>query len=62
MAGLSAVFMALTFVIFAGYGACAARVRDRVLARPAVLTWLRRSFAAAFVALAAELAVTGDAS
>jgi threonine/homoserine/homoserine lactone efflux protein len=58
MAGLSAVFMALTFVIFAGYGAFAALVRDRVIARPRVLAWLRRTFAAAFVALAAKLAVT----
>ena len=60
MAGLSAVFMALTFVIFAGYGAFAARVRDRVIARPRVLTWLRRTFAAAFIALAAKLAFTSS--
>jgi threonine/homoserine/homoserine lactone efflux protein len=60
MAGLSAVFMALTFVIFAGYAAFAARVRDRVIARPRVLTWLRRTFAAAFIALAAKLAFTSS--
>jgi threonine/homoserine/homoserine lactone efflux protein len=50
--------MALTFGVFAGYGAFAARVRDRVIARPRVLAWLRRTFAAAFVALAAKLAFT----
>jgi threonine/homoserine/homoserine lactone efflux protein len=32
-------------------------MRDRVLSHPRVLTWLRRSFAAAFVALGAKLAL-----
>jgi threonine/homoserine/homoserine lactone efflux protein len=57
MVELSAVFMALTFVVFVGYGACAALVRDRVLARPRVLTWMRRAFAGAFVALGVKLAL-----
>jgi threonine/homoserine/homoserine lactone efflux protein len=57
MLGLSAVFMLLTFAVFAGYGLCAAAVRDRVLARPRVLAWMRRAFAAAFVALGAKLAL-----
>ena len=56
MLELSFVFMAMTFVVFAVYGVFAASVRDRVLARPGVLKWLRRSFAAAFVALGAKLA------
>ncbi|MBB5046298.1 threonine/homoserine/homoserine lactone efflux protein [Rhodopseudomonas rhenobacensis] len=56
MLELSAVFMALTFVVFVGYGLFAAAVRDHVIARPKVLTWMRRSFAAAFVALGAKLA------
>lgn len=54
---LSAVFMALTFGVFVLYGFFAAAVRDHVLSRPAILLWLRRSFAAAFVALGAKLAV-----
>ncbi|HVG50392.1 MAG TPA: LysE family translocator [Xanthobacteraceae bacterium] len=54
---LSAVFMALTFVVFAIYGLFAARVRDHVISRPRVLTWMRRTFAAAFVALGARLAM-----
>jgi threonine/homoserine/homoserine lactone efflux protein len=58
MLGLSAVFMVLTFVVFAGYGLFAAAVRRHVLARPGVLTWLRRTFAGAFVALGAKLALT----
>jgi threonine/homoserine/homoserine lactone efflux protein len=54
---LSLVFMAMTFLVFALYGLFAARMRDHVLTRPAVLAWLRRGFAAAFVALGARLAL-----
>lgn len=57
MLGLSAVFMALTFVVFAGYGLFAASVRSHVIARPRILTWMRRLFAGAFVALGARLAL-----
>ncbi len=58
MTVLGLVFMAMTFVVFALYGCFAASVRQQVVSRPAVLTWLRRSFAAAFVALGAKLALT----
>ena len=58
MLELSAVFMAATFVIFAIYGVFAAAVRQHIVTRPRVLTWMRRSFAAAFVALGAKLALT----
>jgi threonine/homoserine/homoserine lactone efflux protein len=58
MLEMSAVFMAMTFVVFTLYGACAARVKDHIISRPAVLAWMRRGFAAGFVALAAKLAVT----
>ncbi len=54
---LSLVFMAMTFVIFALYGLFAAQMRTQVLSRPAVLAWMRRGFAAAFVALGARLAL-----
>ncbi|WP_256840501.1 LysE family translocator [Ornithinimicrobium faecis] len=57
MLGLSSVFMALTFVVFAAYGALAAGLRNQVLSRPRVLVTMRRVFAAAFVALAGRLAV-----
>jgi threonine/homoserine/homoserine lactone efflux protein len=53
----SAVFMLLTFLVFVGYALCAAAVRSRVISRPRVLAWMRRSFAAAFVALGAKLAL-----
>ena len=55
---LSAVFMLLTFAVFVGYGMLAAAVRDHVLSRPRVLTWMRRTFAAAFVALGVKLALS----
>ncbi|NJP88813.1 LysE family translocator [Nonomuraea sp. FMUSA5-5] len=58
MLELSAVFMLLTFVVFAGYGLCAAAVRNQVLSRPGVLAWMRRGFGAAFVALGVKLALT----
>jgi threonine/homoserine/homoserine lactone efflux protein len=56
MLTLSAVFMAMTFVVFVGYGLFAASIREHVISRPVVLTWMRRSFAAAFAALGAKLA------
>ena len=55
---LSAAFMAMTFVVFAIYGLFAAAVRDRVISRPKVLAWLRRSFAAGFAVLGARLALS----
>ena len=58
MLGLSAVFMLVTLVVFAGYGVFAAAMRTRVLPRPRVLAWLRRSFAGSYVLLAGRLAVT----
>ncbi len=57
MLALSAVFMLMTFVIFAGYGLFAASIRDHVISRPRVLTWMRRTFAGAFAALGAKLAL-----
>lgn len=57
MLELSAVFMLLTFLVFLLYGQCAAAVRRQVLARPRVLAWLRLSFAGAFAALGAKLAL-----
>ena len=56
MLELSFVFMLMTFVVFVGYGLFAAKIRDHVISRPAVLTWMRRTFAGAFVALGAKLA------
>ena len=57
MSELSAVFMLLTFVVFVGYGLFAAAIRNHVVSRPRVLTWMRRVFAGAFAALGAKLAL-----
>ena len=57
MVGLSLVFMAATFVVFALYGVFAATMRDHVTARPRVMTWMRRTFAATYVLLAGRLAL-----
>ncbi|MET8367253.1 MULTISPECIES: LysE family translocator [unclassified Micromonospora] len=58
MLACGVVFMLLTFVVFSGYGVFAARLRDRVLTRPRVTDWLRRSVAGTFVALGVTLALT----
>jgi threonine/homoserine/homoserine lactone efflux protein len=57
MLELSAIFMLMTWVVFALYGLFAAGVRDRVVSRPNVMTWLRRAFAGGFALLGARLAL-----
>ena len=56
MSELSGVFMALTFVVFVGYGLFAASIRNHVISRPKVLVWMRRTFSGAFALLGAKLA------
>jgi threonine/homoserine/homoserine lactone efflux protein len=56
MVELSAIFMLLTLIVFIAYGSFAAALRKHVISRPKVLTWMRRVFAGAFVALGARLA------
>jgi threonine/homoserine/homoserine lactone efflux protein len=58
MMEMSGVFMLMTFIVFVVYGLFAAAVRDKVVSRPAVMAWMRRTFAAAFVLLGARLALT----
>ncbi len=53
---LGIIFMAMTFVIFTGYGLFAALARRHVLTRPRVMLWLRRCIAGIFVLLGAKLA------
>ena len=55
MLALSAVFMLMTFVVFALYGVFAATARKHLLARPHVVARVRRLFAVSFVALGAKL-------
>jgi threonine/homoserine/homoserine lactone efflux protein len=55
---LAAIFMMLTFVVFVGYGACAALARDYVISRPIVMTWMKRLFAGTFGFLGLKLALS----
>lgn len=59
MLELALVFMAMTFAVFAVYGICAGLARDHVISRPAVMRWLRRSFAACFGLVGLRLALSG---
>ena len=56
MVYLSAVFMAVTLVVFSLYGVFAAAVRTKVFSRPRVVAWVRRSFGATYLVLAGRLA------
>lgn len=58
MIGLGVVFMIMTFVVFIGYGVFAASVRRHVISRVSVMTWIRRTFAATFVALGVKLVLS----
>ncbi|MEM1289606.1 MAG: LysE family transporter, partial [Pseudomonadota bacterium] len=53
---MALLFMALTLIVFIGYGAFASGARSFVTSRPKVMTWMRRSFAATFALLGARLA------
>jgi threonine/homoserine/homoserine lactone efflux protein len=55
--GLSAVFMAMTFAVFAVYAYLAGTARS-LLSRPRATRWLQRSFAVVFAGLAVDLALT----
>ncbi|MBB6484289.1 LysE family translocator [Rhizobium lusitanum] len=57
MLKLSLIFMALTFIVFTGYGVFAAYLRRHIVSNPTVQSWMRRSFATAFGALALQLAL-----
>jgi threonine/homoserine/homoserine lactone efflux protein len=55
---LSAVFMGMTFVIFALYGILASGVSTRLLNSPKATRRMQRSFALIFAGLAAKLALS----
>jgi threonine/homoserine/homoserine lactone efflux protein len=58
MLELSGLFMAMTFVVFAGYGIFAAAARRHLIERPRVLARVRKAFAPSFLGLGAKLATT----
>jgi threonine/homoserine/homoserine lactone efflux protein len=55
---LGGVFMLLTFLVFALYGALAAGLRRQLTNRPGIMVWLQRSFAAAIGLMGLRLALT----
>jgi threonine/homoserine/homoserine lactone efflux protein len=55
---LSAIFMAMTFVVFVVYGCVAHAFRKLVIESARVQRWLRVGFASAFAGLGARLALT----
>ncbi|MDX3977945.1 LysE family translocator [Shinella sp.] len=54
---LGGIFMLLTFLVFAVYGALAAGLRQQVLSRPRIMVWTQRSFAAALGLMGLRLAL-----
>ena len=55
---LSLTFMALTFVVFVGYGLAADHLRRHVLDSASIQRWMQRGFAMAFAGFAARLALS----
>lgn len=53
---LGSTFMALTLVVFIGYGAFAALAGQRILRSRSILAWMRRTVAFAFAAFGLRLA------
>lgn len=58
MLGLSAVFMGMTFVVFALYGILASGVSNYLTKSPKAIKRIQRSFAVIFAVLAAQLALS----
>ncbi len=54
---LAGIFMFLTFIVFVGYGACAALARDYIITRPIIMKWMKRAFAGVFGFLGIRLAL-----
>lgn len=58
LAGLSSIFMMLTFIVFIGYGFFAHQVRQYIEHSPKILHRIQKSFSLAFIAMSVRLAVT----
>ncbi|MCV2881617.1 LysE family translocator [Actibacterium sp. XHP0104] len=57
MVAMGGIFMALTFVVFVGYGLFAVQARALITANARLMRWVNRGFAAIFAALAGRLAL-----
>jgi len=58
MALLGLIFMAMTFGVFVIYGCFAGALRSHIIERPKVMSLIGKSFAGAFIAMSAKLALT----
>jgi threonine/homoserine/homoserine lactone efflux protein len=58
MLTLSAVFMAMTFIVFAGYGLFASGMRKHVISKPRIVRRIQRVFSISYLGLGAKLAIT----
>ena len=58
MLTLSAVFMAMTFIAFAGYGLFASGMRKHVISKPRIVRRVQRAFSISYLGLGARLAIT----
>jgi threonine/homoserine/homoserine lactone efflux protein len=58
MLTLSGLFMAMTLVVFVGYGLCASAMRRHVISKPRVVRRVQRAFSVSYLALGAKLATT----
>jgi threonine/homoserine/homoserine lactone efflux protein len=58
MMGLSAIFMAMTFIIFALYGILASAISNFLVNSPKAIRGMQRSFALIFAGLAVKLALS----
>jgi threonine/homoserine/homoserine lactone efflux protein len=56
--GLGALFMLVTFVVFAGYAYVSAVFRDRVLGAPVARRWVERTIGSLLIGFAAKLALS----
>ncbi|MEP3278402.1 MAG: LysE family translocator [Stappiaceae bacterium] len=53
---MGGVFMLMTFLVFVGYGFCAALISRQVLKSEKTMTWIRRTIAAGFAGFGLRLA------
>jgi threonine/homoserine/homoserine lactone efflux protein len=57
MLTLSAVFMAMTLIVFAGYGLFASSMRKHVIGQPRIVRRIQRTFSISYLGLGAKLAI-----
>lgn len=58
MLTLSAVFMAMTFIVFLGYGLFASAMRHHVITKPRIVRLIQRTFSLSYIGIGAKLATT----